>query len=96
MKYLTKVLLLSTILVFTLSCKQQQPLKNNVVAECMIIRISEIVIDTNHLEEYKSILKEEAEAICGKPQNIELDDELVAAIKWVDGTVIDAVRKVPV
>ncbi len=40
-------------------------------------------------------LKDEAEAICGKPENIVLDDELVAAIKWVDGTVIDAVRKVP-
>jgi citrate lyase subunit alpha/citrate CoA-transferase len=40
-------------------------------------------------------LKAEAEAICGKPGKVELDDELVAAIKWVDGTVIDAVRKVP-
>jgi len=39
-------------------------------------------------------LKEEAEAICGKPDKIELSDEFVAAIKWVDGTVIDAVRKV--
>jgi citrate lyase subunit alpha/citrate CoA-transferase len=39
-------------------------------------------------------LKDEAEAICGKPGKIELDDELVAAIKWVDGTVIDAVKKV--
>ena len=28
----------------------------------MIIRISEIEIDTNHLEEYKAILKEEARA----------------------------------
>jgi len=40
-------------------------------------------------------LKDEAEAICGKPEKIELSDEFVAAIKWVDGTVIDAVRKVP-
>lgn len=39
-------------------------------------------------------LKEEAEAICGKPEQVELSDEFVAAIKWVDGTVIDAVRKV--
>ena len=39
-------------------------------------------------------LKEEAEAICGKPEPVELDDEIVAIIKWVDGTVIDAVRKV--
>jgi len=39
-------------------------------------------------------LKDEAEAICGKPEKIELSDEFVAAIKWVDGTVIDAVKKV--
>ena len=39
-------------------------------------------------------LKEEAEAICGKPEKPVLGDEFVAAIKWVDGTIIDAVRKV--
>src|SRR6056297_1923898 len=39
-------------------------------------------------------LKEEAERICGKPEKPELDDEIIAAIKWVDGTVIDVVRKV--
>ncbi len=39
-------------------------------------------------------LKEEAEAICGKLKKPELDDKIVAAIKWVDGTVIDVVRKV--
>lgn len=39
-------------------------------------------------------LKDEAEQICGTPQKVELSDELVAVIKWVDGTVIDAVRKV--
>ena len=41
-----------------------------------------------------SELKEEAEKICGKPAKPTLDDELVAVIKWVDGTIIDAVRKV--
>lgn len=41
-------------------------------------------------------LKEEAEAICGAPAKPELDDELVAVIKWVDGTIIDSVRKVRV
>ena len=40
-------------------------------------------------------LKDEAEVICGKHEKVVLDDELVAAIKWVDGTVIDAVKKVP-
>lgn len=39
-------------------------------------------------------LKEEAERICGgKPQKPKFDDQVVAVIKWVDGTVIDAVRK---
>ncbi|MBW6458869.1 MAG: citrate lyase subunit alpha, partial [FCB group bacterium] len=39
-------------------------------------------------------LKAEAERICGKPQKPELGDKVVAAIKWVDGTVIDVVREV--
>ncbi|MBN1340337.1 MAG: citrate lyase subunit alpha [Bacteroidales bacterium] len=39
-------------------------------------------------------LKDEAEKICGKPDKPALDDELVAVIKWVDGTVIDSVKKV--
>ena len=40
-------------------------------------------------------LKEEAEKICGgKPKKPKLGDKIVAAIKWVDGTVIDVVRQV--
>lgn len=40
-------------------------------------------------------LKEEAERITGgKPAKPKLGEEIVAAIKWVDGTVIDAVRRV--
>jgi len=39
-------------------------------------------------------LKEEAEKICGVPAKPDLDDEIVAVIKWVDGTIIDSVRKV--
>ena len=38
-------------------------------------------------------LKDEAEKICGRPQKPEFDERIVAAIKWVDGTVIDVVRK---
>lgn len=38
-------------------------------------------------------LKDEAEKICGKAQKPEFTDEIIAAIKWVDGTVIDVVRK---
>lgn len=39
-------------------------------------------------------LKDEAEAICGVPQQAKFTDKIVAAIKWVDGTVIDVVRQV--
>jgi citrate lyase subunit alpha / citrate CoA-transferase len=39
-------------------------------------------------------LKTEAEKICGKPQAIPKNDEIVAVVKWVDGTLIDSVRKV--
>ena len=40
-------------------------------------------------------LKEEVEGICGgAPARPELGDKVVAAIKWVDGTVIDCVRAV--
>ena len=38
-------------------------------------------------------MKEEAERICGKPQKPRFEDEIVAAVKWVDGTVIDVIRK---
>lgn len=41
-------------------------------------------------------LKDEAEEICGVPEKAELSDEIIAVIKWVDGTVIDSVRKVAV
>ncbi len=39
-------------------------------------------------------LKEEAEAICGVPEKPKLSDELVSVVKWVDGTIIDSIRKV--
>lgn len=39
-------------------------------------------------------LKDIAESICGKPEKAAFEDRVVAAIKWVDGTVIDAVRQV--
>ncbi len=39
-------------------------------------------------------LKAEAEKICGVPAKPNLSDEIIAVIKWVDGTVIDSVRKV--
>jgi len=39
-------------------------------------------------------LKNEAEKICGIPAKIETGVEIIAVIKWVDGTLIDSVRKV--
>ncbi len=39
-------------------------------------------------------LKAEAERICGVPQKPQLEDDIIAVIKWVDGTVIDSVKKV--
>jgi len=39
-------------------------------------------------------LKDEAESICGKPSKPVFTDEVVAAIKWVDGTIIDSVWKI--
>ena len=39
-------------------------------------------------------LKDIAEKICGKPQKPVFDEKIVAAIKWVDGTIIDVVRKI--
>jgi len=39
-------------------------------------------------------LKSEADRICGVPDSPRLEDRVVAAIKWVDGTVIDVVYQV--
>lgn len=39
-------------------------------------------------------LKEEAEQICGSMEPPDILDEIVAVVKWVDGTIIDVVRKV--
>jgi len=39
-------------------------------------------------------LKDEAEKICGVPAKQKFEDEIVAVVKWVDGTVIDSVRRV--
>lgn len=38
-------------------------------------------------------LKEEAERICGTPKKQVFDDEIVAVVKWVDGTILDSIRK---
>ncbi|RPI42038.1 MAG: citrate lyase subunit alpha, partial [Bacteroidetes bacterium] len=40
-------------------------------------------------------LRIEAESICGVPEPIDLEDRVVAVVKWVDGTLLDVVRQVP-
>jgi citrate lyase subunit alpha/citrate CoA-transferase len=39
-------------------------------------------------------LKAEAESICGVPDLPAFSDDVVAVVKWVDGTVLDSIRKV--
>ncbi|HNY01805.1 MAG TPA: citrate lyase subunit alpha, partial [Bacteroidales bacterium] len=39
-------------------------------------------------------LKAEAEKICGVPEKPTFTDEVVAVVKWVDGTVLDSIRRV--
>ena len=39
-------------------------------------------------------LKAEAEKICGVPEKPKFTDEIVAVVKWVDGTVLDSIWKV--
>lgn len=38
-------------------------------------------------------LKEEAEKICGVPDKPKFTEDIISVVKWVDGTVIDVVRK---
>ena len=40
-------------------------------------------------------LKAELDRICGVPARPELSDEPVAVVKWVDGTVLDTIWRVP-
>jgi citrate lyase subunit alpha/citrate CoA-transferase len=40
-------------------------------------------------------LKAELDRICGAPATPELSDEPVAVVKWVDGTILDTVWKIP-
>ncbi len=62
----------------------------NPVRKDLIAAVKDSGLPLKTIEE----LKEEAERICGVPQLPEFESEIVAVIKWVDGTVIDVVRKV--
>jgi len=39
-------------------------------------------------------LKAELDAICGIPARPKLGEEVVSVVKWVDGTLLDSVRRV--
>ena len=39
-------------------------------------------------------LKVEAEKICGVPAKQKFEKDIVAVVKWVDGTVLDVVHKI--
>lgn len=62
MKLTNNVSLFFIALIFVCSCTQKSENEKSFNADDMIIRISEIEIDSNYLEEYISILKEESEA----------------------------------
>jgi len=57
-----KILLLSLIIIAALSCKTKEQHESMEKWNNMIIRISEIEIEPNYLDDYLSILKEESEA----------------------------------
>jgi|TARA_R100000027_G_scaffold44445_2_gene33495 quinol monooxygenase YgiN len=62
MKLIINVSVFFLLLIFTSSCTQSVENKKTFNADEMMIRISEIEIDSSDLEEYISILKEESEA----------------------------------
>ncbi|OKL38581.1 putative quinol monooxygenase [Pontibacter flavimaris] len=62
MKSVNKASLFFLLLIFVSSCTQRAENEKSFNADEMIIRISEIEIDSADLEEYISILKEESEA----------------------------------
>jgi len=39
-------------------------------------------------------LKKEVDQICGEPANPKLSDEIVAVVEWIDGTILDVLKKV--
>ncbi|MFO7935927.1 MAG: citrate lyase subunit alpha [Bacteroidales bacterium] len=62
----------------------------NPLREDLMERTRNASLPVRDLEE----LKEEADRICGVPDAPALEERVVAAVKWVDGTVLDVVRQV--
>ncbi|GAA4440550.1 hypothetical protein GCM10023188_37960 [Pontibacter saemangeumensis] len=62
MQFLKVAFVAFTIIPLLISCVNQKQAVTNLQRNDMMIRISEIEVDSNYLEAYNSILKEEAEA----------------------------------
>ena len=62
MKFIKSVLTILAFLFLSYSCSAQNKTKNTTTADEMLIRISEIKIEEQYLDEYIKILKYEAEA----------------------------------
>lgn len=55
----------------------------------LIERVKDSELPLTTLDE----LKETAEVICGKPNSLELTDERIGVVTWVDGTALDSVYR---
>lgn len=57
--------------------------------EDLIQRMKNSVLPIKSIEE----LYKEANAICGEPQKLEFEEQIIAAVHWVDGSLLDVVRQ---
>ena len=62
----------------------------NPLRKDLIEKVKDSGLPLRSLEE----LKEEAEKICGIPDKPEFTENIVAVVKWVDGTLLDAIWQV--
>jgi len=62
MKIKGSVYLILLVTMICQSCRQKQPSQNSFISDNMMIRIAEIEIEPDYIDEYIVILKEEAEA----------------------------------
>lgn len=72
MKYRLFLSICSITILFSFSCESKNQSNNSVDRDSMIVRISEIEVDSAYLEQYKSILKEEA------AQSVKLEPGVIA------------------
>jgi citrate lyase subunit alpha/citrate CoA-transferase len=61
------------------------PLRKDLIAA---VKKSDLKLRTIHE------LKKDAEKICGKPSDAQFRENIVAVVKWVDGTLLDSIRQI--